>query len=155
MSLIHVSDTFTRLANTTAYADGDLVANHGTAGSVVPLSFAIGTGGYQIVEWRVVKSVSGVTNADFDLFLYDTSPTPANGDNGAFSTDVAGHLARLAGGQMVSFTDGGVWRDALDYGVIVSGHSQKGVIYGLLEAQAAYTPGSAEVFTVHLEVKKL
>jgi len=33
------SASFTRPANTTAYADGDLVANSATAASVVPLTF--------------------------------------------------------------------------------------------------------------------
>ena len=113
----HVSDSFTRPANTTAYSAGDLVADTVTAGSVVPLKFNIGEGGFQIVEWHCVKSGTGVTNADFDLHLYGSAPTLANGDNGAWSTDLSDYIGTIAGGQLVAFTDGAANVNALALGL--------------------------------------
>lgn len=148
-----VSDSFTRPADTNAYTAGDLVANSTTAGSVVPLSFGVGTGSFKIVEVHIRKSGTGVTAADFDLHLYSASPTCANGDNGAWSTNgVADYIGYIEGGQMVAFTDGASVRNALAYGAILS-HKAGGTIYGLLEVQGTYTPASAEVFTVDLEIE--
>jgi len=148
---------FTRPADVTAYASGDLVANSVTAGSVVPLTFTVArvaAGSGMVRRCRVKKSGTGVTSASFRLHLYSSAPTPANGDNGAFSTDGA---ANYLGGFDVAvdraFTDG-----AAGVGAPVSGSEMTfklasgTTIRGLLEARGAYTPGNAETFDVSLEV---
>jgi len=107
----HVTATFTRPADTTAYASADLVANSTTAGSVTPMSFAVGrpNAGGQIRRVRIVKSGTSAANATFRLHLYSASPTVANGDNGAFSTDKAANyngFVDVTAANTVAFTDG-------------------------------------------------
>lgn len=147
---------FTRPADTTPYASGDLVANSVTAGSVVPLAFSmVGRGGY-VKRVRVKKSGTGVTNAAFRLHLYTASPVPANGDNGAWSTTkAANYLGSVDVTVDKAFTDGAVGVGSPTVGAEVpfnlaalpSGRT----LYGLLEARGAYTPASGETFDVSLE----
>jgi len=151
-----VSATFTRPADTTAYASGDLVANSTTAGSVVPMTFALsdlGRGG-MIRRCRIRKSGTSVTSASFRLHLYTTaSITCANGDNGAWSTNQAvNYVGAFDITVDRAFTDG-----ASGNGVPLVGNEINFGLnnyYGLLEARGAYTPANGEVFTVELEVLK-
>lgn len=154
------SANFTRPADTTAYALGDLVANSTTAGSVTPLSWTaarVAAGSFLVRRARAKKSGTSVTNASFRLHLYSASPTCTNGDNGAWLTTVSGYLASID--LDMSSSNGRVFSDAAavngtpnvgsDLGVkLASGQT----MYGLLECRAAYTPGNAEVFTVELEL---
>jgi hypothetical protein len=93
------SASFTRPANTTAYADGDLVANSATAASVVPLTFTtsrvVGQG--TIARVRLYKSNPSATNANFTLHLFTSDPgVPTNGDNGALGiASAAGHIGSV------------------------------------------------------------
>lgn len=149
--------SFTRPADTTAYASGDLVANSTTAGSVTPLSFVLGgfsaLGQLRLVRARITKSGTTATNANFRLHLYQSSPTPANGDNGAWSTSgAADWLGNIDVTSMLAFTDGCTGTGSLPAGSEAFLRLKAGAtIYGLLEAKAAYTPASAEVFTVTIE----
>lgn len=161
--MAYVTDSFTRPSDTTAYAANDLIANDVDAGDVEALEFAIGTGngrGVKIVGARLVKTdASDVANSAITLHLYASDPTPANGDNGAWSTDIANYIGSIAFPTMTAFTD-----DAL--AVVHEGAISGGVnslktylrstdtIYGLLMATAAYSPASAEVFTVSLIVEQ-
>ena len=149
---------FTRPSDTTAYASGDLVANSTTPGSVAALQFTVArvaAGSGVIRRARIKKSGTGVTNASFRLHLYLASPgTITNGDNGAFSTSGAGdYMGAFDVTVDRVFTDG-----ADGFGVPVIGSeisfklSSGQIIYGLLEARAAYSPGTAETFNVSLEV---
>lgn len=146
--------TFTRPADTTAYASGDLVANSVTAGSVVPMSFAIGraaaTGG-MIRRAGILMTGTVLTNAQFRLHLYSASPVPSNGDNGAWLTTLAAnYLGAFDITCDKAFTDGAVGIGTPNSGSEIDFTTQ--TVYGLLEARAAYTPISAEVFTPWLEV---
>lgn len=145
------SSSFARPADTTAYASGDLVANSTTAGSVTPLSFTVAaTSGAaaMIRRARLSKTGTSTTNASFRLHLYSSSPTLANGDNGAWSTsEYDGYLGYIDIVADQAFTDGasgvsGV--EEINTGTVT--------VYGLLEALAAYTPSSGETFAVTLEV---
>lgn len=157
MTMISTSSaSFTRPNDTTAYASGDLVANSTTAGSVTPMSFASWTSGQAqtiILRVRITKSGTTATNANFRLHLYEASPTCANGDNGAWSTDKAlNYLGNIDVASMLAFTDGCTGLGSAAAGAelrlrLASG----GTIYGLLEARAAYTPAAQEVFTVKIE----
>lgn len=158
-TIANPSDTFTRPADTTAYASGDLVANSTTSGSVLPLTFNVArnTGGSLMVRRaRLRKSGAGITNASFRLHLFRAAPaTVTNGDNGAFSVSgVADYLGAIDITVDRAFTDG-----ASGHGVPVVGSdicvklgAGVSTIRGLLEARGAYTPGSAEVFAVELDV---
>jgi hypothetical protein len=148
--------SFTRPADTTAYASGDLVANSTTAGSVVPIKIDVGNefpnGKSRITRARLTKSGVVATNANFRIHLYETLPTPANGDNGAWSTDQAAHwLGNIDVTSMLAFTDGctgtGSAASGSEMFLSLVGKS----IWALIEAKAAYTPVSGEVFTLTLE----
>src|SRR5262249_15384086 len=149
--------SFTRPSNTTAYASGNLVANSVTAGSVVPLSFALGNsygiGQFRINRARLAKSGTGVTNASFRIHLYAGSPSPANGDGGAWSPDRAGKwLGNIDVTSMLAFTDGAAGTGSLPAGSEGLIRLPAGAtVYALIEARAAYTPAASEVFTLTLE----
>src|SRR5689334_10112995 len=64
--------SFTRPADTTAYASGDLVANNTSAGSVTPMTFAAARAadkGFMVRRARMKKSTTGTTGAQFRLHL--------------------------------------------------------------------------------------
>lgn len=147
------SASFTRPANTTAYADGDLVANNTTAGSVSPLKFNVPED-CEIARVRISKSGTSVTNTTFRVHLYaGAAPTVANGDNGAFSSDQAANL--LGDFEVVvdrACSDGAVGVAGPRRGSTMLRRQFNGVLYALVEAKGAYTPASAEVFTVTLEI---
>lgn len=162
LNIFNNSASFTRPANTTAYVAGQLVANSTTAGSVVPLAIPVGgqTGfiNMRLTRVRLMKSGTTSTNANFTVHLYAASPTCANGDGATFSTNQAANwLGSIAVTTMQAFTDGctGVGSFASGSEAFLktsnaSGQSQQ-FVYALLQAQAAYTPVSAEVFTLTLE----
>lgn len=155
------SSTITRPADTTAYASGDLVANSVTAGSVAALQFTtlarVSGGSGCIVGAQIQKSSNVVTNAAFRLHLFNTIPTfTSAGDNSAISTVVVasakGYLGYVDITAMVGFSDV-AWgsgapdntRGSIPYVATAQ------IIYGILEVRGAYTPVSAEVFTISLD----
>lgn len=154
------SASFSRPADTTAYATGDIVANSTTAGSVTALSFTaarvaptVGSASGRVRRVKVAKTNTSLTNAQFRVHLYTSTPTIASGDNAAFSTSGAATYIGYALVTMdVAFTDGATGFSA-DVNLpfkLASGQ----IIYGLLEARLAYTPASAETFTVTLDVEQ-
>lgn len=157
MAIKNSSNSFTRPADTTAYASGDLVANSTTAGSVVAVSIgnvAFNDQGSAIIR-RVAlrKSGTSTTSASFRVHLFKAAPsTVTNGDNGAFSVSgVADYIGACDVTVGQAFTDGaigfGVPNTGSEFMVrLAGGSAQK--IYALIEARAAYTPSSAEVFTL-------
>jgi hypothetical protein len=150
------SDSFTRPSDTNAYAIGDLVANSTTAGSVVPMDFTIARvsgGSGMIRRARIRKSTATLTNAQFWLHIFSTVPTMTNGDNGAFLATISGYLGAFYVSMDRDFSDGAFGSAAPLVGADIGFKLASGqVVYGLLEARAAYAPGNAEVFTVELEV---
>ena len=149
-----ISDSFTRPADTTAYAANDLIANSTTAGSVVPLTFNVGRGGVRIVAVRLWKSdETDVANSAITLHLFGSSPTVANGDNGALSHSLSDKLGTIAVPIMVAATDEAYTNVNAGDAVLPHGifhYTSGGLIYGLLMATAAYSPASAEVFQCKL-----
>ena len=143
------SASFTRPNDTTAYADEDLVANSTTAGSVSPMAFNVGAGAL-VRRVRLLKSVATATNANFTLYLFASSPTVANGDNGAISPIAAGLFATVA----LDMTGSIGTDDCIIFNNLTVPLLCTGTVYGLLKAEAAYTPGALEVFTVALDFSK-
>ena len=156
-TIANPSANFTRPANTTAYALGDLIANSTTNTSVTPLSWTItrvAASSVMIRRVRLKKSGTSTTNASFRLHLYRTTPaTITNGDNGAWSTSYSDYIGAFDVTCDRAFTDAahGASGNPLNGTDICLKLSSGSTIYGLLEARAAYTPGNAEVFTVELE----
>jgi hypothetical protein len=158
------SANFTRPADTTAYASGDLVANSTTAASVVALSWTaarVSAGSFLVRRARLKKSGTTTSLATFRLHLYGADPAAssgiANGDNGVWSTNYSSYLGSLE--LDITSTPGRAFRDSSGVIGVPSVGSEISVklasgqtIYGLLEARAAYSPGNAEVFTVELEL---
>ena len=156
LQITNVAAGFARPNDTTAYAAGDLVANATSAGAVVAMKIDVGNafpnGKTRITRARLTKSGTSPTNANFRIHLYDTLPTPANGDNAAWSTDQAAHwLGNIDVTSMLAFTDGCAGTGSATAGsemfLALAGKS----IWALLEAKAAYTPVANETFAVTLE----
>jgi hypothetical protein len=160
------SASFTRPSNTTAYADGDLIANSTTAASVSPLAFLISVAygrGLKITNVKIEKSQASSTASDFILNLYTSEPTCTNGDNGAFLTTESGYVGRIDTGNSTKSQTGGlcfVFSDGASSITTCEGDNSVAFrlgsgsyVYGLLEADGAYTPASAETFEVTLTIE--
>ena len=152
------SASFTRPNDTNAYSIGDLVANSVTAGSVAPMKIdcgnivGVGHGNLRLTRGRLQKSGTSPTNANFRIHLYQASPTAANGDNGAWSTDnSANWLGNIDVTSMLAFTDGCMGTGSAPAGSEIFARIINGSVFALLEAKAAYTPVANEVFTLTLE----
>lgn len=149
--------TFTRPADTTAYASGDLVANNTTAGSVTPITLTVGRGASgsaasgMIRRVRLITSSTNITNAAFRIHFYKTtSPTVTNGDNGAWlSNQSANYIGSIDVTVDKAFSDGAGGIGIPSLGSEINFTTQ--TIYALIEARAAYTPTSAGTFTINLE----
>lgn len=149
--LQRVSESFTRPANTDAYTANDLIANNATAGSVVPMTFALERGG-RITRARLHKSSTGATNPAFALWLFDALPTTTAGDNAAMAGNYMTTLIGVLTGTVAHFaTNGGVAFLTPAATLLAPDKT----VYGLLVATGAYAPASGEVFTVTLEVEPL
>lgn len=162
-SEVKVSATFTRPADTTAYAAGDLVANSTTAGSVVAMSFTsmVRTAGdcVRLERARLTKTGTSLTNAQFRLHLFEDVPVPSVGDNAAFQTSnalsttkVLNYIGSFSFTLDRSGSDGASGRAVPDTTFPITTSPVSGTtLYGLLEATAAYTPANAEAFVLTLE----
>lgn len=161
MQIGNIVATFTRPADTTQYAAGDLIANNTSNASVTPMAFPLignnNPGQTRITRARLSKSATSVTSASFRLHLYQSLPAVANGDNGAFSsTKAADYLGfinlDLTTAPGAKFSDGAAGNGAATAGSeLLIKMATLTTLYGLLEAVGTYTPASAEVFTVTLE----
>lgn len=157
-----VSSGFSRPADTTAYASGDLVANDTTAINVIPMAFSVGRGGFRITNCRLEKSGTTVTNATFRVHFWESRPTMANGDNGVISNNAANYIGYVDMPAMKATTNSGEavrhsgeassWMGGTASGLFGSASST--YIYAVIEARASYTPASGETFTVSLTVEK-
>lgn len=158
-AIVTPSYSFTRPADTNPYQAGDLVANDIVAGSVVPLSWTaarVAAGSCYVRRVRLFKSSPVTTDAIFRVHLYSAAPASiTNGDNEPFLTSGANYCGAVDIQSYETFTDG-AWAD----GVPITGAEINVVlpagqlVYGLLEALSTYAPGSAEQFTVMLEVQQ-
>jgi hypothetical protein len=155
--IINPSANFTRPANTTAYASGQLVANSVTAGSVTPLSWTaarVATGNFRISRVRMTLSSKSVTNTNFRVHFFNLTTGVSNGDGATFLPSLAADevcemdvTIALAGADVSTGYGAANQGSACDV-ALGSGSS----LFGLIEARAAYTPGSAEVITVVPEI---
>lgn len=153
--------TFTRPADTTAYASGDLIANSVTAGSVVAMTVSaarIRNVRGEVKRVRLHKSGATPTNAAIRVHFFEQLPTFTNGDNAAFlpATMDKGYLGYCDVAAMIPGTAGCVGHaiPAVGTGMIFEPAVGTRDIYAVLEARAAYTPASAEVFTLHVELNR-
>lgn len=156
--------TFTRPADTTAYTSGDLIANSVTAGSVTNMSATVtrvaAAGGF-IDSIHVMKSDKSVTTCTIRVHVWNAAPTyVTGGDNSAMSTVLATAALNHLGAFDAILTSAGAdgaFGMALPQGTngqpmpfkLASGST----LFFTLEAQSAYTPASAEVFTIRPNIR--
>jgi hypothetical protein len=153
-----VSASFTRPANTTAYAVGQLIANSTIAASVVPMALTVArdldfTG--MIRRARIKVSDTAWLNATVRVHCYKNSPTVSNGDGGNWVSSESEYLGALD----VSFDK--QFSDPFVKGIGVPNNGSEinfapaagtGSIFCLLEARSAVTPASGSAWTLTLEV---
>ena len=152
--MIELSSSFTRPADTTAYASGDLVANSVTNTAVVPLTFNTSHGFLSIRRVRINKTGTAVANAQFRVHFYDTAPTVTNGDNGVWLSTQSNYMGFIDATVDKAFSDGASGQGATSLGLEINVKTPADYkIYALVEARAAYTPASAEVFTIVVEIQ--
>lgn len=155
--------SFTRPADTTAYAIGDLVANSTTAGSVVPLALTTAAranppGSFILRRLRLMKTTNTLTNASFRVYLFATSPTVAVGDNAAFNSSgvlSTNNSSNYLGSSDITidtgFSDGAKGFSGITFSDIQVKLASGITFYALIEARAAYAPGTAEQFFLTAE----
>lgn len=165
--LLTVPASFSRPADTTAYAAGDLMANSTTAGLVAPAELVGATRAageaIRVERIRLRKSGASLTNAAFRVHLFSKPPSVTVGDNAAFAaagvlalSDIEGHVGSV---DVILDTAGvigarGVGVPMTGAGITCESGGGTGVetsLWALIEARAAYAPSSGETFFVTLE----
>lgn len=156
-----VQAQFTRPANTTQYAAGDVVGTSPAANLAFANVARVNGGGLRIVGATLHKTDNDTTGADFDLVVFDAAPT-AIADNAEWLPSDAEGATVVA---VVSFANGNakvlgaasatgnLWQTILTHPVPVACAPTSRALYGVLVARGTYTPASAEVFSVTLHVE--
>jgi hypothetical protein len=154
------SSVLTRPANTTAYAQLNLIANNVTAGSITVPSFTAtpatsGTGSIRSCRLYTNKT-SGWGGASFLIEFWAAAPTFTNGDHGAYA--VATGAANWLGAMTVTLTqvaDGAYGMGVSNVGSTIDfALSGVSTIFWSLEitSAAALTPASGQTFTLVPEI---
>lgn len=104
------SSSFTRPANTTAYAQNQLIASSTTAGTIIVPSFRIATSAAGACFQRIrlfTNVTTGWDTATFAIRFWYTAPTYTNGDGGAYlpATGAAQFLGTFVAG-ITQYGDG-------------------------------------------------
>lgn len=160
-----VTGSVTRPNDTTQYAAGDVITNSTSVPTVITFSNCAGYqgGGGWITGMVLVDSANQATKPTLELWLFDTSYTPAN-DNAAFApTDAV--MATCLG--VVSFdtvyvglatvgADGNSLQlpdaDELPVEFKTLGNSRH--LYGVLVVRNTYMPVASETFTIRLKIEQ-
>jgi hypothetical protein len=152
-----VAFSFTRTADTNAYAAGDVIGINaaGSPGSAIHTIPLIGPSGGTIIitgaELRVDLAAVTAGMTGFRLHLFDAAPT-AILDNAAFDLDATSR------GKYLGFIDFGVvadfgstlWAQADGLSKQVKLAAASTSLYAELQTLGAYTPTSAESFSFKL-----
>ena len=111
----------------------------------------------KILRARLKKSGAVITNAQFRVHLYGAAPTVTNGDNGVWLSTESSYLGHFDVTIDKAFSAGssgvGVPGSGLGTFALYKPAASVKNIFALLEARAAYTPISGEVFTLSLEAE--
>ena len=150
-----VSRSFTRPADTVAYASGDVVNNSTTAPVIMTfsgMSREPGRGGTIQSAVLTMSSVASLA-AELDLYLFDTAPVMQN-DNAVWSpsdTEIQALVAVISFYSVQRRTSA----NNVQYVAGTLGQSYTCTptstnLFGLLVARNGYVPASSEQFTVRL-----
>lgn len=160
---------FTRPADTTAYAAGDVIADSTSAATTITFPGCAGnadeTG--RIVSALLMDGANQATKLNADLFLFHTAPASYGNDNGAFTptdaemNNLVGAIsldgttaANLKEGDATSGAGGNVLIQQTGLSIpfrCVAGSTK---LYGVLVARNVYTPVSGETFRIKLGVEQ-
>lgn len=165
---VATSASFTRPANTTAYAQYDIVAAQASGVSVVFLQFSglarIANGSGYIVKARLETNRSTEAGS-YRLFLYrktaaNLTTPPANlGDNDLFPMIYANRGDRIGYIDFATWVTGGSGSDSsscqvTDIRLSFGCDTLETSLYGLLTVNAAVTPANAQQFAVYLTAEQ-
>lgn len=158
--IVFPSASFTRPADTIAYTALDVVSNSTSTPALIEFTNAASTlgGNGVILSARHMKSSVTLANASFRLVLYRIGTVTPVADNAQFPMLWANRANRLG---WIDFThaSGGTGSDAsaalstyvgLPFICDVSTSS----LFGILTAQAAYAPSSAEQHYIELAISQ-
>lgn len=154
---IEAQDSVTRPAgNTTQYAAGDAISDNATtptaAGAfTLDLKHKVG-GSILLTDFTLHKSDQDQTTADIAVLLFTTLPAFAGWEDNVASAitdaemlECKGEVKFTAAG-WVNVGTGDVQTVSKSIGIVLPAATS--IIYGIMIAQAGYTPGDAEVFTL-------
>ena len=149
-----VNTSFSRPADTTQYATGDAVSNSTSAPTILTLAAVVRSNeaSGRITRARLIKSDAGVTSASFRLWFFSEAVTPTN-DNSALSM-LEADLSKVIGYvdlTLIAMTDYAQLWTSCDMPFDCPAGADD--IFCLVEARDAYTPASAETFTVEVTVE--
>src|SRR5262245_6701142 len=160
-----LSASFARPGALLTYASGQLIANDPDGTKVTPMSFTVGRASGRsghCARARLTKSTTTTTNAIFRAHLYGVGPNmpdAAHGDGGIWlSNQAASYIGSftfdMSGTNGRVFTDGARANAIPDIGasMVLQPALTSTSVFALLEARGAYAGGSAETFTLDLEV---
>ena len=165
---IIAGSTIARLANTTAYATGQIIGGSATVASALNIMTFSGVsrtagGVVRIERARLYKSNVSALGL-FQLVLFRASPTLAAADAGALAGNVAvgnaSSATRIVGRINFDMTGAMVGSDGAEVaglpisgsGILCSPSGSAVDLYGVLIATGAYTPTSAETLSIVLEL---
>jgi hypothetical protein len=150
-----ITASFNRPADTNQYAAGDAVSDSTSSPTQITFNGAarINDGSGVIVSATLIDSVNAATDGVFELWLFDASVTP-NNDNSAFAPSDADAEKAIA---VIQFSLAAPASNNAVYpvtGLSIPFKCSGGIddIFGLLVVRNAYTPVSAEKFTIRLGV---
>lgn len=144
-----------RPANVTAYAVGQTISESTTAGTVwtFPWSRAPGLGGI-LQDASLIMGTAPSVKLDAQLWLFDTAPATTLNDAAAWAPTAAEMqklltvLSFVASGAKVAGTNTEIELPGLARSIACAAASSS--IYGVLTANNAYVPASAETVTIRL-----
>jgi hypothetical protein len=146
IDLILSEVSFSRPANTTAYAAGDAVTDSTSAPTTIQFE-GVNTQSIRI-DSIAITSDNAVTAPALELWLFDSDPTATN-DNSAFALTDADNNNVIG---VVNFDNYGATNNWLltSTGINITASLETTSLYGLLKVQSAYTPASGETFNLSL-----
>lgn len=151
----YVFGSFTRPADTTAYASGDVISTSTAGGACFPIQLEVArlsgrTG--MIRRIHVYSNDSAWANGVIRAHIYKSKPTYSNGDNAAWLTSDSGYLgyAEVTLTQTFSDTVHGIAAPA--QGSEINFEPSGRFIYAVLESRSAVTPAASKIYTVGVEV---
>ena len=166
--IVEVTSQLIRTANTTAYAQNDLIADTETAGSIVVPSLLVPKRHFLEVLGAHLHSNlgTGATTLSVHVDLWSVAPTFTNGDNGAYvvATGAASWLGNLtsdvvdknafADGFAVDLVLGDAYSSVGARPTIIKPLSDGLVYWSMFEVDATgFTPISAQTFDLTLNLR--